>query len=259
MRVATIIQARISSTRFPGKVLADLNGKPMLGFQLERLSRAKLVGQMMVATSSDPSDVPIAEFCKQYGILCHQGSLDDVLDRYYQAAKKANAEVIVRLTGDCPLMDPIVVDLMIEKFLTGHFDYLANTAPPEGSTYPDGMDVEIFSMNALEKAWQEAQKPSEREHVTFYFWKNPDHFRIGRVDLPQMLSHYRLTVDYPEDLIVVRKIVEALYPKNPAFTMQNILNWLDEHGDIRKQNANFERNQGWASAFLKDHQEKEQV
>jgi glutamate-1-semialdehyde 2,1-aminomutase len=252
LTIGTVIQARLSSSRLPGKVLADVLGRPMLARQLERVARARRPHKVIVATTVDPSDQPIADFCAREDVTCTRGSLNDVLDRYYQTAKAHALDVVVRVTADCPVLDPAVIDDVIDHFLDHHLDYGANTAPPEGSTYPDGMDVEVFSFAALERAWKEAAKPSEREHVTFHFWKNADRFRIGRRDLPRDLSALRLTVDYPADLEVVRALYTALYPVKPDFSLEDIAAYLEAHPELKAHNAEIERNAGWQPSLAAD-------
>lgn len=247
-----IIQARMASTRLPGKVLADVQGRPLLRHMLDRVARAKSLDGVLVATTDQPADDPIAAQCGAWGAPVFRGSEHDVLDRYYQAARLAKADAVVRLTSDCPLIDPAVIDEVVSAFQNGGYDYVANTAPPEGSTYPDGMDVEVFSFGALERAWREARKPSEREHVTFHFWKNPSLYRTRRVDLPRNLSKVRLTVDYPEDLEVVRAVLEALRPQDPAFGLDSIVAWLAAHPEVAARNANVGSNQGWKPALDAD-------
>lgn len=249
--IGAIIQARMSSSRLPGKVLREINGRPMIAYMLERVASAKRIDKVVLATSIDPSDDPIAEFCRGAKFACSLGSLDDVLDRYYQAARESKADVIVRLTGDCPLIDPAIIDEMIGIYEQGKYDYVANTVPPEGVTFPDGMDVEIFSFKNLEKAWKEAKKPSDREHVTFYFWKHPEVFSCYRHNLAKNLSHYRLTVDYPEDLEVISKIFAHFHPKNILFSMDDVIDFLERHPEIRK-NKDIGWNQGWKTALDKD-------
>ena len=189
---------------------------------------------------------------QEENIICYRGSLDDVLDRYYQAARAVNCRTIVRLTSDCPLTDPNVIDTVIGVFQSGQYAFVANTVPPEGSTFPDGMDVEAFSFETLERAWREAKKPSEREHVTFYFWQNPELFSTYRYDLKENLTKYRLTVDYPEDFEVISAILKALYSHKPKFTMADIIHYLKENPDILARNAHIIPNQGWQSALQKD-------
>ena len=251
-KVGIVVQARMGSTRLPGKVLMQINNKPLLQRLVDRLKRAKAVDTIVLATSIDPLDNPIEELCSRLEIPCIRGSLDDVLDRYYQAATSAQLDTVVRITADCPLMDPSLIDQMVQHFQRGQHDYLANTAPPEGSSFPDGMDVEIFSMSALTRAWKEAQKPSEREHVTFYFWKNPTLFRTFRHDAANNLSSYRLTVDYLEDIEVVRAIFKHFGEERINFDMKEILEFLDTHPQIRKINSAVAPNLGWQSALKKD-------
>jgi spore coat polysaccharide biosynthesis protein SpsF (cytidylyltransferase family) len=253
--IAALIQARMTSTRLPGKILADVNGRPMLARMFERVKAAGNIDKIMLVTSTDSSDDPVVELCRREGILCYRGSLDDVLDRYYQAARFIKADVIVRLTGDCPLIDPTVIDLMVDVYHDKHCDYAANSAPPPG-TFPDGMDVEVFSFQAIEKAWCEANKPSHREHVTFYLWQNPHLFSLFRYDLNEDLSSIRLTVDYPEDMDIIREIYNRLYERDPLFTMKDILDLLQAAPEIRERNKDIERNKGWASALAKDRQQE---
>ena len=247
-----IIQARMNSTRLPGKVLKEICGQPMLYYMLKRVSEARQLDQVFLATSIEPGDNAIADFCRSLGVHCFRGQLDDVLDRYYQAAKLVKSDHIIRLTADCPIIDPRVIDSMIDIYKNGRFDYVANTCPPEGITYPEGMDVEIFSFQALEKAWKETDKPSDREHVTFYFWQNPDFFSIFRHDLSENLANYRLTVDYPEDFEVISAILNHFLPDNLIFSMEQIVHYLNQNPHIKSKNENIEAFSGWQSAFEKD-------
>jgi len=251
-QTVAIIQARMTSTRLPGKVLQQINQRPMLSYMVERVKRAKLIDDVVIATSTGISDNSIEEFCHTHNCLCFRGNLDDVLDRYFQAAVQVGCKTVVRLTSDCPVIDPEIIDSVVLTFNSGGYDYCANTAPPEGSTFPDGMDVEVFSFAALEKAWKEATKPSDREHVTFYFWHNPDKFKTYRYDLPENLSSYRLTVDYPADFEVIKSILSSLYPVNPKFTMQEVIDFLNQNKEVLLINSTIVRNQGWLSAFEKD-------
>lgn len=238
--ILAILQARMSSTRLPGKVLKPILGRPMLSLHIERIRRAVQLHTILVATSSEVSDNPIAELCEKEGIACHRGSLNDVLDRFYTAAKKYQPEHVVRLTGDCPLADSTIIDQVVAHHLKNGFDYTSNCRPP---TFPDGLDVEIFRFSVLEQAWKEGIKPYEREHVTPFIWQQPERFKLSNVTAAKDLSHMRWTVDRAEDLAVVTKVYETLYSKNPAFGFSDILTFIKEHPEIQKMNDGFMRNE----------------
>ena len=251
--IVAIIQARLGSTRFPGKVLKSVLGRPLLAHMMERVSHAQLPDQVVIATTGSPADDPIVTLCEQNGYACFRGSDEDVLDRYYRAAQQFGADVVVRLTSDCPLLDPTVIDQVVSVFRQGEYDYVANTVPPPG-TYPDGMDVEVFSLWALEQSWQETVKPSDREHVTFYLWRNPHKFRTYRIDCIPDWSDYRLTVDHIQDFLLVKAILETLSPHNPLFSLEEIVDFLEENPHIKGLNRNIARNQGWQTALQKDRE-----
>ncbi len=255
MKTVAIIQARMGSSRLPGKVLMKVAGRELLSYMLERVVAAKSVAMALVATTTNPKDDPIVAFCERNKISVFRGDENDVLDRYYCAAQTVKPDVVVRLTSDCPLIDPKIIDAVVKAHRAAGDDYTANTAPPLG-TYPDGMDVEVFSFAALTRAWKEAQLPSEREHVTFYFWKT-GLFKTSRVDLHESLSSFRLTVDYPEDLAVVTAVLGALYANNSLFTMRQVIDFLNAHPSIRERNAFIGWNQGWKPALEKDRQAQE--
>lgn len=250
-KVCAIIQGRMGSSRLPGKVLKPILEKPMLIRMVERVSCAHLLNEIIIATTDSDMDEEIVDVCKKNGLSYFCGSEDDVLDRYYQTARTFGTDVIVRLTADLPLIDPAVIDYVVNEFLTGEYDYVANTEPLP-STYPDGMDVMVFSFKALKQAWHEAVKPSDREHVTFYFWNHPEKFRIHRVKHDPDWSEYRLTVDYPEDFELVKAVFENLYPNNPFFTLKDIVGFLESNPNIKKLNRHIVRNIGWQKAFEKD-------
>ncbi|HEY7060820.1 MAG TPA: aminotransferase class III-fold pyridoxal phosphate-dependent enzyme [Chloroflexota bacterium] len=206
-RVVAIVQARMGSTRLPGKVLAEIAGRPMLCHVVRRVERAATIDRVVLATSSAPADDAVAAFCDQEGIACFRGSEADVLDRYYQAAREAEAEVVVRVTADCPLIDPAVIDRVVGALLAGDCDYATNTLR---YTYPDGLDVEAFTFAALARAWEESSKLSEREHVTPYL-RLSGRFRVRGVERDGApLSGQRWTVDEPSDLAFVRDVYAAL-------------------------------------------------
>jgi spore coat polysaccharide biosynthesis protein SpsF len=221
MRILTILQARTSSTRLPGKVLLDLVGAPMLERQIERVRRGKRIGTLAVATSTDPSDDPLAALCARLGVACHRGPLDDVLARYQGAAEAFGpADHIVRLTGDCPLADPEVIDAVIARHLEGGADYTSNTLK---LTVPKGQDVEAFRAEHLAAAAREAIDPYEREHVTPFLYRHPERFGLANLERDPPLGDLRWTVDTPEDFAFVQKVYAALYPANPAFTSADVL------------------------------------
>ena len=207
--VVAIIQVRKGSTRLPGKVLLDIQGKSLLEHFIDRLRVAKLIDNIVIATTTNEKDRGIVEFSQKQDIACYAGSEDDVLDRFYQAARRYKAGIIVRITPDNPFNDPEVTDKVIGYYLKHRddFDYVSNNIRP---TYPEGLDVEVFSFAALEKAWQEAKRPSEREHVTPYIWNHPELFRLANVENDEDLSHHRWTLDYEKDLRFTREVYARL-------------------------------------------------
>jgi len=201
--IVAIIQARMGSTRLPGKVLKEVNGKSLLMYQIERVKISKLLDKIVVATSMSSKDDLISDFCKRNNIDCFRGSENNVLSRYYECAKEFQADIVVRLTADCPLSDPVVIDDVISLFQKEKVDYTANTAPPDTTRFPDGSDVEVFSIQALKRAFIECLNPHDREHVTFYFWQHDNNFKTIQMSQGVDWSKYRFTVDYPEDFEVV--------------------------------------------------------
>jgi len=248
---AAILQARMSSSRLPRKVLHPILGRPMLARQIERIQRAKCIDQLIVATSIGSDDDPIASLAADLDVACYRGSLDDVLDRYYQAAKGASADHVIRLTGDCPLADPNLIDQVFQFYLENEFDYASNARVP---AFPDGLDVEAFSFTVLEQAWREAVVPSHREHVTFFIIEHPNRFSLGDFGSALDLSYLRWTVDNPEDCELVRRIYETLYPENPEFTTADILALLEREPALKTLNSKYVRNAGWEPAFKKDRE-----
>lgn len=231
-----IVQARLGSTRLAGKVLRPILGKPMLGYQLERLRRVRGVEGIVVATTTNPQDQPIVDFCTREGLHYIRGSEDDVLSRYVAAADAFGLEAAVRITSDCPLIDPALIEKGVGLFMQSwpSLDYLSIC---HERTYPIGMDFEIMRADALKKAFYEAKTAAEKEHVTPYIWQHPELFRLANLQQKINQSSYRLTVDTQEDLQLIERIFAALYPKNPEFTLQDVLDLLALHPDWRQLNA----------------------
>lgn len=239
-RVVAIVQARMGSSRLPGKVLAEVAGLPVLTHVLARSARIASVDRVVLATTTAPQDEAIAELGRQAGFAVTRGHPTDVLDRYRQAAIEANADVIVRVTGDCPLLDPQVSERALQVFLgaDGELDFVANRLP-DHRTYPIGLDTEICSRPALETAWREAKEPHQREHVMPFLYENPERFRVQLVDAEGEWGHLRWTVDTPEDLEFVRAIYQAFSPE-VDFGWQEVLALLAEQPELRQINAGVE-------------------
>ena len=224
-----ILQARTSSRRLPGKVLKTILGRPMISLQIERLQRSRRLTRLVVATSTDPSDDVLAEVASSIGVDVYRGALDDVLGRFLGALRSAgDPKTFLRLTADCPLADPDVVDLCIDHHVAGGFEYTHNS--PDW-TFPKGLDVEVVELAAFERVATAAQQAYQREHVTPYFYQHPEQFRIGRVTRTPPLR-YRWTVDTPEDFAFVTAVYEDLYPGRSDFRMVDILKWQDAHPDL---------------------------
>lgn len=240
--ILAVLQARTSSSRLPGKVMLPLAGAPMLARQVERLLFARHIDKLVLATSDGPEDDCVAELADSLGVGAYRGSLDDVLDRFYRAAEQHRPEWVVRVTGDCPLAEWRVIDACIGFALAGKFDYASNTLKP---TWPDGLDVEVCTFAALEAAWREGDTQPEREHVMPFITRRPERFRLGSLEKPgDDLSSLRWTVDEPRDYEFVRRVYDALYPVNPAFTMADILDLLRDRPELLDINAGIERNAG---------------
>lgn len=239
MKIVAIVQARMGSTRLPKKVMKPIGGIPMIELLLTRLARAKEVDQVIVATSVDERNLPLVEHIRQLGYTCEQGSENDVLDRYIQVAKKHHADVVVRLTGDCPLVDADLVDEAIRRFKVADVDYFSNTNPP---TYPDGLDIEVCTFKALEQAGQATSDPFEREHVTPYLYK-PGQFKTAAMQHSQDLSALRWTVDEPVDFAVIEKVFQHFHPRTD-FTWTEVLNLQLQQPEIFNINQHINRNEG---------------
>lgn len=244
-----VIQARVSSSRLPGKVLAPVLGEPMLARMVERVLRAEALDKLVVATSADPSDDPLTAVCESAGVGCFRGSLDDVLDRFHGAATAFGADHVVRLTGDCPLADPDVIDDVVRLHLTGGYDYTSNVCPP---TFPDGLDVEVATMATIAVAWRAADRTAQREHVTLWIRDNGERFRIGNLTHEPDLSGRRWTVDEPEDFAFVSRVYGELYPASPDFRMDDVLALLERCPELSDINQGIGRDEGLATSLRED-------
>lgn len=233
MKIVAIIQARMGSTRLPGKVLMDLGGETVLARVLGRLRRAVMIEEIVVATTDSAADDAIIRECERLEASCFRGSEDDVLDRYYEAARMFAAEVVVRITSDCPVIDPDLVDETIRVFQLQCGDYCSNSFP---RTYPRGLDIEVFSMNALEQGWRHAYQPYEREHVTPYFYEHPELFRLvshqGQIDY----SQYRWTLDTEGDLELLREIY-ARFGNKDDFSWREVIQLMEREPELAELNS----------------------
>lgn len=249
IKILAIIQARMGSTRLPKKVLLDLEGKTVLEYVVERVKRSKLIDEVIVATTISPDDLDIVKLCSNKGIRVFCGSEDDVLDRYYQISKLIKPKHIVRVTADCPLIDPDIIDKTIDLHLYNNSDYTCNTL---NETFPDGLDVEIFTYEALEKTWKEAKLTSEHEHVTPYIRNHKEIFKISGLDNKVNLSKKRWTLDEYDDYKFLKVIFENVYVNNPDFRMNDILKYLRKNPDVEIINNQIIRNQGYLKSLKED-------
>lgn len=247
--IIALLQARFSSTRLPGKVMLPILGKPMLMHQIERIAQSQRIDKLIVVTSSDPSDDVIAKLCADNNTAHFRGDLNNVLDRFYQAAQAYNPSTIVRLTGDCPLTDYRVIDAVIDLHCTSNADYTSNVLPP---TFPDGVDVEVFTYQCLQQAWRQALLPSHKEHVTPFINTQPHRFAIKNFTHAVDLSSLRWTVDEPADFAFVTEIYQHLYEQNPSFSMNDILRLLEQNPQLNTINDTFQRNEGYQKSLNND-------
>jgi len=237
--IAAIIQARMSSTRLPGKVLMDLNGRPFLWHVVNRLKSSKFLEKIIVATSDQRADDAIEDFCRKEKFDCFRGSEGDVLARYYEAAKHFNANIIVRITADDPFKDYQIMDATIGLLLEERLNFATNNNP---ATFPEGLDIEVFDFESLEKAQSEANTSFDREHVTQYFYKNPSKFHQKNISQDLDLSYLRWTVDNIEDLNMAREVYRSLSPQGErVFLTSEILELLKQRPEIAKMNADVKR------------------
>jgi spore coat polysaccharide biosynthesis protein SpsF len=253
INILTIIQARLTSTRLPNKVAMSLADKPLLIRLVERVKASPLTGTIVVATTTNESDTPLEKFCQLENIEIFRGHPDDLLDRHYKAALKYEADIVLKIPSDCPLIDPHAITRVIKYFLDNYskFDYVSNLHP---ATYPDGNDVEIMRMATLADAWYNAKKNFEREHTTPFIWENRDKFRVGNVEWETGLNYsmtHRFTIDYEEDYLFIKSVYDELFCQNPLFSLGDILSLLDSKPHLMKINAKY-RGVNWYRHHLKD-------
>lgn len=232
MKLVALVQARMGSTRLPGKALKDIHGRTMLARVVRRALRSALIDKLVVATTEKEADDAIVSECDSLGISCFRGSEDDVLDRYYQAARTFSADSIVRITSDCPLIDPEIIDRVMQAFLDNGPDYASNIIK---STYPRGLDVEVFTFDALEKAWYEASADFQHVHVTPYIYQHPKQFRILSVSGDEDLSRHRWTVDTREDLALIQAVY-AKINRDDLFSWRDVLELFNREPNLAEVN-----------------------
>jgi spore coat polysaccharide biosynthesis protein SpsF len=249
MKVVAVIQARMSSTRLPGKVLMPLAGQPVLWHVVDRLRACKTIQAIVVATSTDVSDDVIEQWCQGNGVQCFRGSLTDVLDRYVQAARASQADAVLRITADCPAIDPDTVDEVVAGFLADDFDFYGLKGE-----FPDGLDCTVFATCALEKAWLEAKLPSEREHLGPYIEQQPHLFKNGGFEKYQGLQHHRWTLDEPRDYAFLQAVFDRLYRKESHFSAVEVLDLLAHEPALYELNSNIVRNEGYLKSLIQDKQ-----
>ena len=241
IKIVTIIQARVGSTRLPNKVMMPLAGKPLLLRMYERVDAANYTDTIIIATTEEEIDDPIVSLCKDNGIKYYRGNSTDLLDRHYKAALPFNPYAVVKIPSDCPLIDPDIIDKVLKYYIDNKniFDFVSNLHP---ASYPDGNDVEIFSADALKDTWLNAKKELEREHTTPYLWENQDKFSVGNVlwegEKDYSMSH-RFTIDYDQDYEFIKRVYGELYTEDNIFSLQDILNLLDEKPEIKNINEKY--------------------
>ena len=249
----------MGSTRLPGKIMMSVRDKPLLHYVINQVLQSKKIDKLIIATTNLPQDDEIVKFVDLYGIKVFRGSEEGVLDRYFHCAKELNLDIIVRITSDCPLIDPEIIDKCVEKFENENFDYLSNVNKnidgdwiynPCG--FPSGFAVEVFTFNALENAWKNAKKSSDREHVTQYILDNSKKFKIGGLENQENFSDLRLTLDYQVDFNLIKIIIEK-FPINEIFTLKKIVSFFNNYPEFKKINSNIPFNDGYLKSLINNN------
>ncbi|MGQ0790632.1 MAG: cytidylyltransferase domain-containing protein [Nitrosopumilaceae archaeon] len=251
-KITALIQTRIQSTRLPNKVLALIENRSLIWYIIERLKNSKTLEQIVLTIPSSAEDRLLIKIAEDSNVLAFIGDENDVLGRFYNAAVKFSADPIIRITGDCPLVDPYLLDKMVEFYLENNYDYVSNTIIP---TYPDGLDIEVFSFDTLSKAFTEAKLKSEREHVTPFIWKNPTIFRLHNYENTEDQSNYRWCVDEPPDLDLIRLIYSNLKPKI-VFPFKEVIRLMESNPELLKINDKIKRNEGYLKSIRDDTDNK---
>ena len=252
--IVAIIQARMGSSRLPGKIMLTASKKPLLEHLIDRIRDSKTIDKIVIATSTNKEDDTIEEFCKEKNIFYYRGSENDVLSRYKMTAEEFSADTIVRITSDTPLLHFSIVDKVVQVYIDNNYDYVSNSTPLP-RTYPDGMNVEVFSKKILDEMYNNAKKPSEREHVTLFVVLQSKKYKIFRVDYKKDISKYRFNLDYELDYKLIKEIFNNLYKKGEIFTMEEIIKFLENNPDISKINSEIKPYEGILKSFDEDVKE----
>jgi spore coat polysaccharide biosynthesis protein SpsF len=251
-RIVAIIQARMGSSRLPGKILLPIQGRPVIGHIHDRLNRVGSIDEVVIATSNEIQDDQVAHYCENENLSCFRGNEIDVLDRFYHAAINFEAQIVIRVTGDCPLLDPLTINKLIDMYRLGNFDHcgVAAGAGVANDTsiqrYPDGLDAEIFGIEILREAWVNSTSKQHREHVTPFIWQQEERYSLGKLECESGdFSAYRWTLDNAEDFQLIKKIYDELYPRNPFFGMQDVLLLLKAHPEWSNENKHLIGSEGY--------------
>jgi spore coat polysaccharide biosynthesis protein SpsF len=252
MRVVIIDQARMGSTRLPGKILKEVMGKSLLEYQIERLRRVTLADEVVIATTVNDADQPIVDLCEKLAVPCFRGSEEDVLSRYYHAARVYGADVVVRVTSDCPVIDPAVPDHILSAYLADpdQYDFVSNTLV---RTYPRGMDTEVFPFRVLQEAYRESVSSGEREEVSPFIHQRPQRYRLFNIAYASDQSYHRWTVDTSADFDLISRIIEELYPHDHLFSLEDILQLMFLHPELPMINSQVEHKETWKIEYNKSN------
>ena len=249
--IVAIIQARMGSSRLPGKIMLKTCGKTFLEHVIDRTAQSKTLDKTVIVTSLNKDDDIIEDFCKKKNISCFRGSENDVLSRYKMAADKTQADIIIRLTSDTPLLHSAIIDKVVQAYVNNNYDFVSNCFPLP-RTYPDGMNVEVFSKKILDEMYNNAKKPSEREHVTLFVLFQPEKYKIFRVDYERDVSKYRFNLDYELDYELLKTIFEKLYFRDPNFTMEDVIRLLEDNPSIYQLNSEIKPFEGMLKSLIED-------